>query len=153
MHYTSKDLENICFKREFIYGYDRGQINKILSKIREDYETLLKENDDLQSEITIMKETVKHYKTIEESLQHTLIIAQRTSENITNNAAEKANNTIREAEINAQKIINNANAKVEGIQQEFEELKKRLNVYRIKSQALISSTMEIIKSTVADNDD
>ncbi|KAB1439315.1 DivIVA domain-containing protein [Candidatus Galacturonibacter soehngenii] len=153
MHYTSKDLENICFKREFIYGYHRGQIDNILSKVREDYETLLKENDKLQSEIEIMKETVKHYKTIEESLQHTLILAQRTSENITNNAAEKANNTIREAEINAQKIINNANLKVEGIQQEFEELKKRLNVYRVKSQALLSSTMEIVKGTVTDNDD
>lgn len=153
MHFTPKDLDNICFKREFIYGYDREQINKILAKVREDYETLQKENDELQSEIIIMKETVQHYKTIEESLQHTLIIAQRTSENITNNATLRADNTIKEAEINAQKIINTANIKVEGIQQEYEELKRRLSIYKVKSHALLMSTLEVFKSTVDNNDE
>jgi cell division initiation protein len=147
MNYTTKELENICFKREILYGYNRGQINNILSKVCEDYELLKKENDELQTEITIMKETVKHYKTIEESLQHTLIIAQRTSETITNNATEKANNTIKEAEINAQKLINIANQKIENIKLEYEEIKKSLNTYKIRSQALLSTTIEILKNS------
>jgi cell division initiation protein len=93
-----------------------------------------------------MKETVKHYKTIEESLQHTLIIAQQTSESITNIATEKADDIIKKAEINALNIINNANKKVDSIHREYEDAKKSLNIYKIKSQALLNSTMELLKN-------
>ncbi|OYO67818.1 hypothetical protein CG709_16990 [Lachnotalea glycerini] len=120
-------------------------MNKILAKISEDYEALNKENEEMQNEIVIMKETVKHYKTIEESLQHTLIIAQRTSENITDNATEKANNIISEAEKNAQDIVHNAYRKVDGINHEYEEIKKSLNIYKMRSQALLATTLEMLK--------
>lgn len=152
MNYTPKDLENLSFKREFIYGYQRKQIDKVLSKMREDYELLLQEREGFQAENTIMRETVQHYKTIEESLQHTLILAQRTSEEIVKGANQKADNIIREADVRAQKIIDNANQQKEGIQQEFEEIKKRLNIYKVKSQALLTSTMEIIKDAANEND-
>jgi cell division initiation protein len=148
MNYTPTDLENMCFKREFFYGYNKEQVNKILSKVSEDYEILKRENEELQTELKIMQETVKHYKTIEQSLQHTLIIAQQTSESITNNAGKKANDIIKEAEINAQDIINNANKKVESIHREYEEIKKSLNIYKIRSQALLNSTMELLKNPV-----
>lgn len=153
MNYTSKDLDKICFKREFFYGYNREQINNILSKVCQDYESLTKQNDELQTNIEIMEETVKHYKTIEESLQHTLIIAQRTSENITNNATVKANNIIREAEIQAQDIISKANKKVENINLEYEEIKKCLDAYKIKSQTLLTSTMERLKESFDEKKD
>lgn len=153
MNYTPNDLENICFKREFLYGYNREQVNKILSKVCEDYESLKQKNDELQTEIKIMKETVKHYKTIEESLQHTLIIAQQTSESITNIATEKADDIIKKAEINALNIINNANKKVDSIHREYEEAKKSLNIYKIKSQALLNSTMELLKSPVEEKNE
>lgn len=146
MNYTPNDLENIGFKREFLYGYNREQVNKILSKVCEDYNSLKQDNDELQNEIKIMKETVRHYRTIEESLQHTLIIAQQTSESITSVATNKADDIIREAEINALNIINNANNKVDSIQHEYEVIKKSLDVYKIRSQALLNSTMELLKS-------
>lgn len=146
MNYTPKELENICIKSEFFYGYKRGQVDDILEKISKDYAELKKENEELQTNVTIMKETVQHYKTIEEALQHTLIVAQHTSENITNNAYEKANNIIKEAEINAQKLINEANKKVDNLNLEYEELKVSLNAYKIKSQTLLSSVMEVLKN-------
>ncbi|MDF2941985.1 MAG: DivIVA domain protein [Herbinix sp.] len=145
MNYTPKDLEGIIFKREILYGYNREQVNKLLIKICEDYDTLKKENEELQKNITIMDENVHHYKTIEESLQHTLILAQRTSDTIKNNAYEKANNIIKEAEVSAQKIINEANQKVANISMDYEATKKSVSVFKLKSNALLMSMMEILK--------
>lgn len=145
MNYSPKDLESIAFKKKIFQGYDRVQVNNILAMVREDYDTLNKENDDLHKNIAIMKETVQHYKIIEESLQHTLILAQHTSESMKTVAIEKAKNIVKEAEISAKKIINEANLQVAKTKYEYEDTKKSLNAYKAKSQALLLSLLEILK--------
>lgn len=146
MNYTPRDLKNVSFKTELLYGYNREQVKCMMDKIYQDYVMLQEKNEKLQTNIEIMEETVKHYKTIEESLQHTLVIAQKTSENMNLNACEKANKIIKDAEEAGQRVIQEANQKVEDIKREYEELKKYVNAYRVRSQTLLLSTLEMIKA-------
>jgi cell division initiation protein len=151
MNYTIADLDNLNLKKELLYGYSRAQVERILAGIKEDYYELVQENNDLQNEVSIMKETVQHYKTIEESLQHTLIIAHSTSESIKLNATERAANIIREAEIKAEKIIDDADLQVMKIKTEFEELKNSLSSYKLKTQSLLNSFQDLLKVPVEDD--
>lgn len=142
MNYTLSDLERLSIQKELLNGYSRVQVEMILDKIMEDYCSMAKEKDRLLNDVAIMKETVQHYKTIEESMQHTLILAHSTGEGIKLNAIEKADNIVREADLKAQKIIEDAELKAEKIQMEYGELKNSINAFRISSQSLFNSLQE-----------
>lgn len=144
MNYTPNDLQNITFKKVFM-GYSEDAVNEVLDKIIEDYSEYIRENIELKDKVALLNEGLQHYKTMEESLQNTLVVAQQTSEDIKKNAYEKAENIIKEAEIKAQKIINEANEEVMKIKYEYEEMKKRLHVFKSKTETLLVSQLELLK--------
>lgn len=144
MNYTPNDLQNINFKKTLM-GYSEDMVNDVLDKVIEDYSAYIHENIELKDRVAVLNEGIQHYKTIEESLQNTLLVAQQTSEEIKKNAYEKAENIVKEAEVKAQKIINDANQEVIKIRFEYEEVKKRLHIFKSRAETLLLSQMEVLK--------
>lgn len=144
MNYTPNDLQNLTFKKNFM-GYSEDQVNEVLDRIIEDYSAYIHENLELKDKLALLNEGLQHYKTIEESLQNTLLVAQQTGEEIKNNAYAKADNIIKEAEVKAQKIINDVNQEVIKLKYEYEDMRKRLHVFKSKSETLLLSQLEILK--------
>ena len=144
MNYTPNDLQNITFKKSFM-GYSEDVVNDVLDKIIEDYSAYIRENIELKDKLALLNEGLQHYKTIEESLQNTLLVAQQTGEDIKRNAYEKAENVIKEAEVRSQKIIIDANQEVIKIKFEYEDMRKRLHIFKSKSETLLLSQLEVIK--------
>jgi cell division initiation protein len=144
MNYTPNDLQNIVFKKN-IMGYNEDMVNEVLDRIIEDYSAYIHENIELKDKVALLNEGMQHYKNIEESLQNTLLVAQQTGEDIKKNAGEKAENIIKEAEIKAQKIINDANQEVIKIKYEYEEMKKKLHIFKSKAESLLMSQLEVLK--------
>jgi len=149
MNFTPNDLQNITFKKIFM-GYSEDQVNDVLDKIIEDYTEYLRENLELKDKIQVLNEGMQHYKRMEESLQNTLVVAQQTGEEIKKNAYVKAENIIKEAEIKAQEIINNANQEVIKIKNEYEEIKRKMQLYKTKAETLLASQMEILRQMGTD---
>lgn len=152
MNYTPNDLDNMKFKKS-LRGYDEDQVNEVLDSVIKDYELYIKENIELKDRISVLNEGIQHYKNIEESLQNTLVVAQQTGEEIKKNSYEKAENIVKEAELRAQKIINEANQEVIKVRFEYEEMKKRLHVFKTKSETLILSQLELLKQMFSDDTD
>lgn len=144
MNYTPNDLQNLSFKKTFM-GYGEDAVNEVLDKVIEDYSAYIRENIELKDKLALLNEGLQHYKTMEESLQNTLIVAQQTGEDIKKTAYEKADNIIKEAELKAQKVINDANQEVIKVRFEYEDLKKRLHIFKSKSETLLLSQLEILK--------
>lgn len=149
MNYTPNDLQNITFKKTFM-GYSEDVVNDVLDKIIEDYSAYIRENIEIKDKLALLNEGLQHYKTIEESLQSALLVAQQTGEDIKKNAYEKAENMIKDAEIRAQKVINDANQEVVKIKFEYEDMKKRLHVFKSKCETLLLSQLEIMKQMFED---
>jgi cell division initiation protein len=148
MNYTPNELKNLTFGKSLVRGYNELEVDEVLDKIIEDYSTLIHENIELKDKVTVLNEGMQHYKKIEESLQNTLIVAQQTSEDIKKNAYEKADNILKEAEMKAQRIIDEANQQVLKIKYEYEDTKKKLHIFKTKSETLLLSQLEILKQTV-----
>jgi cell division initiation protein len=151
MNYTPNDLQNITFKK-VLMGYGEDAVNEVLDKVIEDYTAYIRENIELKDRISVLNDGIQHYKTIEESLQNTLIVAQQTSEDIKKNAYEKAENILKEAEIKAQKSINDANQEVVKVKFEYEDLWKKLHIFKSKSETLLLSQLELLKHMFENND-
>jgi cell division initiation protein len=144
MNYTPNDLQNLTFKKHFM-GYSEDMVNDVLDKVIEDYSAYIRENVELKDKLALLNEGLQHYKTIEESLQNALLVAQQTGEDIKKNAYEKADNVIREAEIRAQKLLNDANQEVVKIKFEYEDSKKKLHMFKSKCEMLLMSQLELLK--------
>lgn len=152
MNYSPNDLQNVTFKKSFM-GYNEDMVNEVLDKVIEDFTAYIHENIELKDRQSVLNEGIQHYKNIEESLQNTLIIAQQTGEDIKKNAYEKAENIIKEAEIKSQKMLNDANQEVVKIRFEYEDLKKKLHIFKAKSETLLLSQLEVLKHMVESSSD
>jgi cell division initiation protein len=148
MNYTPNELKNLTFGKSLVRGYNELEVDETLDKIIEDYSTLIHENIELKDKVAVLNEGMQHYKKIEESLQNTLIVAQQTGEDIKKNAYQKADNIIKEAEIKAQRIIEDANQQVIKIKYEYEETRKKLHIFKTKSETLLLSQLELLKQAV-----
>lgn len=141
---TPLDIQNKEFKREF-RGYAMSEVDEFLNRIIEGYEKLYKTNMDSRDKITMLEETIKQYKTMEETLQNTLIVAQSTGDQIQKNAQEKADNIIKEAHNKAREIVASSYSEMNKLTYQYEELKRGMDVYRAKMTALLESQLGILK--------
>ncbi len=145
MNFTPDDLGRLTIKKALFDGYSKKQVDSLLAKIIEDYKEMDKKNHELKCQIASLNETVQHYKVLEESLQHSILVAQHTAEQVKTNACEKAKNILNEAEIKAQKIIDDANSEARKIRAKYEELKNEMYAFKTKSEALLQAQMDTLK--------
>ena len=83
-------------------------VNDVLDKIIEDYTNYIRENIELKDKIAALNEALQYYKNIEDSLKKNIDGGSKTSEEMEKNSYQKSENIIKEAEIKAQEIINEA---------------------------------------------
>ena len=145
MNYTSTDLCRLTIKRSYFDGYSKKQVDCMLAKINEDYTEMNNIINELKCQISTLNETIQHYKVLEESLQHSILVAQHSAEQIKANACEKAKNILDEAEVKAQKIIENATKEAHKIQAKYEGLKNEVFAFKTKAEALIQSQLDVLR--------
>ena len=149
---TPLDIENKKFRKK-ILGYNELEVEEFLTKILEDYEALYKENIELKDKIAVLNEGIQHYKSIEETLQNTLLVAQSTGEEIKKNAYAKAESIIKEAEMKAEQLIADANQEVSKIKYRYEELKRNFGVFKAKIESLVYAQLEMMKDIASKIED
>ena len=101
---TPLDIQNKEFKKAF-NGYSMQEVEDFLNLVIDGYEKLFKDNMESKDKITKLEETLNQYKSIENTLQSTLVVAQSAGEQVQKNAEEKAANIIADANNKAKEII------------------------------------------------
>jgi len=143
VNFVPNDLQNIAFKKA-VMGYNILQVEDVLMKVVEDLSEMIKENNKLKEKLEETQDKVKYYKTIENNLHNSLIIAQQTSEEIIANARDNAENIVKEAELRAQQIIDEAHKEVLGVKFEYERIKRDLTAYKAKIESTIKSQLKLL---------
>lgn len=143
MPLTPLDIHNKEFARR-LRGYDEDQVNEFLDQIIKDYEAMIRENKELQAQIAASQDKLGHFSNIEETLSKTIIVAQEAADELRGNAKKEAQLIVKEAEKNADRIINDALSKSRKVALEVEELKKQATIYRARFRALIETQMELL---------
>ncbi|MGA7201506.1 MAG: DivIVA domain-containing protein [Candidatus Cybelea sp.] len=86
---TPVDIQHKTFKKA-LQGYERADVDRFLDEIIETLEDEAQQRAALEAEIADLKERVSHFKAIEESLQNTLVLAQRTADEVKASAHKEA---------------------------------------------------------------
>jgi cell division initiation protein len=101
---TPVDIQHKTFKKA-LQGYDRTEVDQYLDEIIETLEDEATARAALSAEIADLKERISHFKAMEESLQNTLILAQRTADEVKASAHKEADLIKEGARLNAEKEI------------------------------------------------
>ncbi|PXW92598.1 cell division initiation protein [Streptohalobacillus salinus] len=145
MALTPLDIHNKEFSRG-MRGYDQDEVNEFLDQIIKDFELVIREKKELKRDVETLDEKLKHFNNIEETLNKSILIAQQTAEEVKGNANKESKLIVREAEKNADRIINEALEKARKIEIEVEELKKQGKVFRTRLKMLIEAQLELVQT-------
>ena len=149
---TPLDIENKKFSKQMVNGYNVDEVDEFLDEITADYEKLYKENKALKDNAEELHNDVGQYKDIESTLQNTLIIAQKTADEVQSVAKKQAEQIIKDAEYQAKTKLDEINTQLMIKEKEIDELKKQFSVYKAKMESLLISQLELIKDMAEDEE-
>ncbi|MBR5914111.1 MAG: DivIVA domain-containing protein [Selenomonadaceae bacterium] len=97
---TPIDIHNREFKKG-LRGYKESEVDEFLDRVVADYEKLWRENERLKEQARFNEKEINHYRNLERNLQDTLVVAQKTADEVVSaakkNAKEMRENAVRES--------------------------------------------------------
>lgn len=142
---TPLDIENKKFGKQMMNGYSVNEVDDFLDDLTADYEKLYKENAELKKSKDELGTNVGKYKNLETTLQNTLIMAQTAADELKNNAKVQAEQIIKDAELTAKSRVEELNTQITLKENELNEMKKQLDVFKAKTESLLISQLELLK--------
>ncbi len=140
---TPLEIDNKEFKRG-IRGYKEDEVDEFLDLVKVDYEKLYKENAELREMVERTNQQIERYKTIEDTLKNTLIVAQNAADDLRANANKKSELIIQEAEARASEIVLKAHQDVSKIKEEYDGVKKQIQIFRTRFKTLLQSQLDVV---------
>lgn len=134
MKMNPADIRQQQFTLKLFRGFDVTEVDNFLEEVALDFEDLLRENNQLKEELSRLEERIQAVEEREKILKETLIATNKLSEEMKENAKKEAQLVIKEAQVNAENIIESVRTEEARIRNEINELKrqKRLLAERLK---------------------
>jgi cell division initiation protein len=126
-------------------GYNVDEVDDFLDELTAEYEKLYKENAELKGNIESSKKDLEHYRSVEHTLQNTLVMAQTTADDIKKMAQAQADQIIKDAQMEARKQAEELSRQEFELRVKMEETKKKFDMYKAKMEALLISQLELLK--------
>lgn len=142
---TPLDIHNKEF-RKVLRGYDEAEVDEFLDRVVKDYEALYKDVGSLKDRLAVYEERVAQYHDMEDTLKKTLIVAQETADHLKVNARREGELILKEAEIKAGKIVDEAMGRAREIIADNDEIRKQAMVFRTKLRSLLQAQLELLDS-------
>lgn len=163
---TPVDIHNKEFSTSF-RGFNKEDVDDFLDQVVNDYEALYRENSQLRKEIELSKKQLEQYHQLEKNLQDTLLVAQRTadevrttantrSEEVRQAAKQAAENIKQEAQLYADKLrqdaeleckhkIEQAAGQMRAIVEEYERLVRERRQFVTKMRSLMQTELKVLE--------
>jgi cell division initiation protein len=124
MKLTPLDIQSQSFETGF-RGYNRDEVRTYLNVVAEEMETLRSENERLKEEVRRQSSLLAEHHEREQILKNTLVAAQRTSEELKENAKKEAQMVLKEAELSADRLIETAQSRAHDVERDILELRQQ----------------------------
>ncbi|MCP5103915.1 MAG: DivIVA domain-containing protein [bacterium] len=134
-------------------GFDKEEVTAFLGQAAEILENEILEKERLRKDLDKIKKSLAKLEKREDILRDTLIAAQKFSEEIKSNARKESELVIKEAEMKADEIINNAVTRQHDLKEEIRNLKFKRQEIENDLLNMLSSLKELIESYRKDDDE
>jgi len=122
MRITPLDIQKHRFRKKAI-GFDPEEVRTFMQAVSEQLELVVRDNAGYREEIARLKDQLRLHEERERVLKDTLITAQQAAKELRENARKDAELIVREAEINAEKMMDVVKGRVASLQSQIAELR------------------------------
>jgi len=141
---TPVDIQHKTFKKA-LQGYDRTDVDQFLDDVIEQLEDDAHQRAALQAEIADLKERISHFKAMEESLQNTLILAQRTADETKASAHKEADLIREQARVAADKEVAHHNESIGEVRREHQRAIEACEKAKSEFRSLLMTHMALLE--------
>ena len=140
---TVVDVQHKTFKRA-LQGYERTEVDQFLDEIIETLEDEASARAALEAEIADLRERISHFKSMEESLQSTLLLAQRTADEVKAAAHKEADLIRQEARLQGEREIGAIGDRIEERRREHQRIIDAAEKAKSEIRSLLMSHLALI---------
>jgi DivIVA domain-containing protein len=140
---TPVDIQQKKFKSGL--GYDKKDVKTFFAEVSKSYEELYRSNAELKEKVITLTDGLQHYKVTEDSLQKSLMLAEKNKEESKSNAVREAKNIELEAKNRANEIVSEAYGQLEELESKMQELESRYAEYKSNFAALVKQQFELLE--------
>ena len=120
---TPQEVSNRVFPKAVMGGYNMALVDEFLDELTNDYTALYKENATLKAKMKVLVDKVEEYRATEDSMRAALLTAQKMANTMVEEAEQKKNALLADAESAARTKIGTLQSEIETEQQRLEAAK------------------------------
>ena len=127
MQITARDIKEMEFTKKNFKGYDVEEVKNFLEMVASEYEKLILENNKLKNKVKNLEDELENYRNKNEKLDKILLTAQNFAENEQERVEKEIKLKYKEAEINIEKMMNEAAKEKAQLESEVQKIKHKKN--------------------------
>ncbi len=143
---TPIDIQHKTFKKA-LQGYDRTEVDQFLDEIIETLEDDATHLAALQAEIADLRERISHFKAMEESLQNTLLLAQRTADEVKASAHKEADLIKEQARLASEREIASYNDAILEVRREHQRAIEAAEKAKSELRSLLMTHLSLLENS------
>ena len=140
------DLKNKMMEPKKRKYYDKDETDDYLELVMEQYKQLYDENLELQKNVKSLNDGVQYYRSIENTMQKALVLAEKTAKETKDAAQLKAEAIEKDANTKADKIVAEAEQEYDKLKEKCLSLVQQFNQYKMQLKQAASAQLELITS-------
>lgn len=126
-------------------GYNKSEVNAFVQDVTNEYESMLNLLKNRDQELEALKQKIIQYQNMETTLNRALLVAEDASTQIKKIARDESKGIIEDAKRNASRIVNEALLKASKLEDDAENLKRRIIVFKKRFRQAIELELENIE--------
>ncbi|MGE0452500.1 MAG: DivIVA domain-containing protein [Vicinamibacteria bacterium] len=143
MKISPMDVQRQTFAKR-LRGFDPDEVRSYLTLLSEELADFQREHAALQQEVQSLRELLDEHRQREQMLKNTLLTAQRVSEEIRETSRKQAEATVKEAELQADRLIELAQSRARSVEKETLDLRAMRQGLREDIRSLVTRLVHVL---------
>ncbi len=143
MKITPVDVQHKEFKKA-IQGYAREEVDQFLDEVISTLEADIEERTRMEAQIAELQEKVSHFKAMEDSLRSTLVLAQRTADELKASAHKEVDLIKQQARVEADTELQKVKQQITDAKSELQRILDKIGSVRHDLRNFLSRQLELI---------
>jgi DivIVA domain-containing protein len=145
-HLTPLDVRRYDFGRA-LRGYNPARVDQFRDQVAEELERLTRINQDLDAKARSFHEQLRAFRERDKALNDALIAAQQLRDDVRGQAEREAQLIIREAQGEAERVIEAGRVEVRRMEEELDNLDRSRRTYLAQMRTLIARQLSEVEAS------
>lgn len=144
MKITPVDIQHRQFKKA-LQGYAREDVDSFLDEVIESMEKAIEERARLETTVAELQEKVSHFSAMEASLQSTLVLAQRTADELKASAHKEIDLLKQQARLSLENELRDVKQQIEDAKRDLQRLLDQAQSVRHDLRSFLNRHLALVE--------